>query len=94
MAERKMRYAVLTYFEKNQSVGNKAKYQWDADNLLESYPYSEIKLVIDYYFKVTREPSWTKLVYGFDDYRKAMYDRIIDDKLRAALRDRMKEWIK
>ena len=72
MAERKMRYAVLTYYEQYQKVGNKARYQWDADNLLESYSYEEIKSVIDYYFKVSRNPSWATLVYGFDEYRSAM----------------------
>ena len=54
MAERKMRYAVLTYFEKvgNANIGNKAKLQWDADGLLESYSYDQIKKVIDYYFMI------------------------------------------
>ena len=93
MAERKMRYAVLTYFEQYQKVGNKARYQWDADNLLESYPYDEIKKVINYYFEVSNNPAWTGFVYGFDDYRDAMYVREKDIESRRTNRARLKEWL-
>ena len=93
MAERKMRYAVLSYYEKYQSVGNKARYQWDADNLLESYSYEEIKSVIDYYFKVSKHPSWSTLVYGFDEYRSAMYDVARDAEMRRKNRAKLKEWL-
>jgi hypothetical protein len=93
MAERKMRYAVLTYFEKYFMIGNKARYQWDADNLLESYSYDEIKKVIDYFAKVTQDPSWKKFVYNFDDYRKAMNDLSADRITRRTNLERLKRWI-
>lgn len=93
MAERKMRYAVLTYFEKHFPIGNKARYQWDADNLLESYSYDLIKSVIDYYAKVTRNPSWTTFVYEFDAYMKAMRVAEHDADSRRKNRDRLREWM-
>ena len=93
MAERKMRYAVLTHFERYQKVGNKARYQWDADNLLESYSYEEIKKVIDYFFVVSRAPTWSTLVYNFDEYRSQMYERQKDIEHRKKNLERMKAWM-
>jgi hypothetical protein len=94
MAERKMRYAVLTYFEKYTKVGNKAKFQWDADGLLESYSYDEIKDVIDYYAKVSRgNLSWKKLVYEFDDFKTAMKDAAQDSAWRRRNMTMMREWM-
>lgn len=95
MAERKMRYAVLTHFEKYFKIGNKARYQWDADGLLESYSYDSIKSVIDYYARVTKNGSWTTFLYNFDTYRTAMIEREADlaarrkniEKLRKIMDD-------
>ena len=78
MAERKMRYAVLTHFAKYSNIGNKAMYQWDADGLLESYSYEEIKDVID---------------YDFDDYRTAMIDAQKDRAARKRNLDRLRKWM-
>jgi hypothetical protein len=93
MAERKMRYAVLTYFEKHSPIGNKARYQWDADNLLESYPYTEIKEVIDYYFKVTQRPSWQTFVYNYDSYKDGLALTIADKSARQKNRERLRKWM-
>lgn len=95
MAERKMRYAVLTYFEKvgNANIGNKAKLQWDADGLLESYSYDQISKVIDYYFMIGSPPTWTKFLYGFDEYRKALIDKALDTQARKRNLAKMKEWL-
>jgi hypothetical protein len=94
MAERKMRYAVLSHFEKYTKVGNKAKFQWDADGLLESYSYDEIKDVIDYYAKVSGgNPVWKKLVYEFDDFRAAMKDAAQDRAMRKRNRDMLRKWM-
>lgn len=95
MAERKTRYAVLTYFEKigGASVGNKARLQWDADGLLESYPYEEIKQVIDYFFRISRNRTWTRFLYGFDDYRNAMMEASADATWRAYNREKLRDWL-
>ncbi len=93
MAERKMRYAVLTYFEKYVKVGNKAAYQWDADGLLESYSYDEIKDVIDYAASVDKKLQWRKFLYSFDDYRSAMVDAVQDRAQRRRNIERVREWM-
>lgn len=93
MADRKLRYAVLTYFEKYYKIGNKARYQWDADNLVESYSLDEIKQVIDYYATVTRDPSWTKFVYDFDTYKEAMANKSRDIAQRKANLEKMRVWM-
>lgn len=87
-----MRYAVLTHFEKHGSLGNKARHQWDADNLLESYSYKLIKDVIDYYFSVTNDGSWQTLLYKFDEYKAAMERAAEDAENRRLNRQRLKEW--
>ena len=93
MAERKMRYAVLTLFEKSSPIGNKARYQWDADNLLESYSFDEIKLVMAYFFSVSRTKSWSDFVYKFDEYRDALIMTEKDNEQRKRNRERIKEWL-
>lgn len=93
MAERKMRYAVLSYFEKSIPVGNKAKHQWDADGLLESYSYDQIKEVIDWYVRVAKNPSWTQFLYNFDEYKNARIDHIKDIETRRRNIQRVKGWI-
>lgn len=95
MADRKMRYAVLTHFENRAGtrVGNKAKFQWDADGLLESYTYEEIKDVIDYYFNVGSAPVWKNFLYKFDEYKKAMADAERDRIARKRNLKKMMEWM-
>lgn len=93
MAERKMRYAVLTHFAKYSSIGNKAMYQWDADGLLESYSYEEIKDVIDYAAGVNDNLAWKRFVYDFDDYRTAMIETQKDRAARKRNLDRLRKWM-
>ncbi len=100
MAERKAKFAILSYFQKKYSaftggetlVINKYSAQWDADALLESYG-SDLNHLIDRYFTVSDHPSWK----GFCRDAQKIYDSLAaeeSDKVeRQNMKKRFKEWI-
>jgi len=100
MADRKLRYALISKFEDRLIMNgipkptmNRNKAQWDADGLLESYDFDEIVSAMDYYFKVNERPNWTWFVYNVDKVMSAIERKQEDDEFRAEMRKKAKEWL-
>lgn len=101
MADRKMKFAILSYFQKGYSKAtggetttiNKYSAQWDADALIESYGVDDLKKLIDHYFEVSAYPSWK----GFCRDAQKVWDGLIMEALdrdeRTLIKQRAKEWM-
>ena len=99
MADKKLRFALLTKFKKNLSVIGKSQdiniyaQQWAADAMIESYGYDSCIDIIDYYFKVSESPDWTWLSYNSEKVLQSMRLEREDNELRAKLREGAKRWL-
>ena len=100
MADRKLRYAIISKFEDRLIMNgipkqkmNRNKEQWNADGMLESYDFDDIVSAMDYYFKVNERPNWTWFVYNIDKVMTAIDKKQQDDEFRAEMRKKAKEWL-
>ena len=100
MADRKLRYALISKFEDRLIMNgipkpnmNRNKEQWTADALLESYDFDDIVSAMDYYCKVNERPNWTWFGYNVDKVMVAMEKKQQDEEFRAEMRKKAKEWL-
>ena len=100
MADRKLRYALISKFEDRLIMNgipktnmNRNKEQWTADELLESYYFDDIVSAMDYYFKVNERPNWTWFGYNGDKVMVAREKKQQDEEFRAEMRKKAKEWL-
>ena len=101
MADRKMRFALVVYFEKSQTkiTGRKVpinRYsgQWDADAILESYGMDTSKALVDRYFKISSAPTWKRFVNSADKVYTDLRVETEDKRQRKIMKEKMKEWLK
>lgn len=99
MADKKLRFALLTNFKKhlsargrNQTINMFAQ-QWAADALIDSFGYDECVEAIDYYFKVNNSPDWTWFTYNVEKVIASMKAEEEDQRIRAVNRARARVWL-
>lgn len=100
MADRKDRMALLSRYNKYhlQRYEQKANLnlnveQWASDALVESYGLAGCYDILEYYFKVSQNPSWNFFAYNAEKILQAKIDKEQDDKERAERRRMAKEWL-
>ncbi len=99
MADKKLRFSLLTKFKKNLNAMGKDQdiniyaQQWAADAMIESYGYDKCVDIINYYFKVAESPDWTWLSYNSEKVLQSMKLEQEDLELRAKLREGAKRWL-
>lgn len=100
MADKKQRYALISYFkkiakEKDSRLNpiNIHSQQWAADAMIESYGYEECKDLVDYYFMVSASPDWSWFAYNSDKLLQSKTVEEEDTRLRARLRQGAKKWL-
>lgn len=101
MASYKDRMILLSYFKKKYKKKFNERYvininseQWSADALLESYGIYECQEIIDYYFQVRENPTWSHFAHNADKARKAMLEKEKDIQERLMRRKLAKDWLK
>ena len=100
MVERKDRMALLSRYSKYHTARYESKpslnlnvEQWASDALVESYGISGCYDMLEYYFKVSENPSWNYFAYNAEKILKAQKDNIKDSLERAERRQMAKEWL-
>lgn len=100
MPERKDRMALLSRYSKHhtQKYGTKPTLnlnveQWASDALIESYGIQKCYDLLEYYFKVSENPSWNFFAYNAEKILQAIINKEQDDKERAERRKMAKEWL-
>jgi hypothetical protein len=100
MADRKDRMALISRYSKLHTARYEAKpslninvEQWAADALVESYSLHGCYDLLEYYFKVSQNPTWSFFTYNAENIRQAQRNKEKDDKDRAERRRMAKEWL-
>ena len=100
MADRKIRFMVISKFEKackdhgiSKPPLNKNKEQWAADAILESFRLDEIDEAMAYYFKINQRPTWPWFVNNVDKLLLAIDVKKQDEEFRAGQREKAKQWL-
>jgi len=100
VAERKDRMALLSRYSKYHTARYELKpslnlnvEQWASDALVESYGISVCYDLLEYYFKVSENPSWNYFAYNAEKILQAHKDKKRDDEERAQRRQMAKEWL-
>lgn len=100
MADRKIRFMVISNFEKHLRVNgfarpalNKNREQWAADSLLESYSLDEIDEAMEYYFKVNQRPTWFWFANNMDKILAAIEANKADLEFREEQRKKAQAWL-
>lgn len=101
MADRKAKFAILSYFQKGYSkatggetlVMNKYSAQWDADALIDSYEMEPLKKMIDRYFRINDHPSWKGFCRDAQKVWEGLAIEALDEAHRKILKQRAKEWM-
>jgi len=100
MADRKDRMALLSRYSKYHTARYEQKpslnlnvEQWAADALIESYGLPACYDLLEYYFKVSENPTWNYFAYSAEKILQAQKDRLRDDEERAVRRRMAKEWL-
>ena len=100
MAEKKYRFGIINTFKKHlQFAGKDCDYlnfnveQWAADALVESYGYEKCKELIEYYFRVSTNPSWEWFAYNAQKVVHSMKAEQDDLALRKKMREGAKKWL-
>lgn len=97
MADRKAAHVLISNFEKRQRQAgrteliNRYSERWTADSLLESMSTSELNEAMDYYFRITKTPTWKSFALNATKLLKAKRDIDNDKKVREIQRAKMKE---
>lgn len=100
MADRKERFALISRFEKHYRTRdlspltiNKYNEQWAADALLESFDLHDLYDAMEYYFKINDRPTWKGFANNADRLLQSMKAKQEDEKFRAEMRQKAKEWL-
>ena len=100
MADRKDRMALLSRYSKYHTQRYESKpslnlnvEQWAADALVESYGLGGCYDILEYYFKVSQNPSWNFFAYNAEKILQAKLDKERDDKERAERREMARKWL-
>ena len=100
MAERKDRMALLSRYNKlhlqryeQKSNLNLNVEQWAADALVESYGVKDCYDLLDYYFEIAQNPSWTFFAYNAQEIINGKLEVQKDIKERQERRKLAKEWL-
>jgi len=100
MADRKDRMALLSRYNKLhlqryeiKSTLNRNIEQWAADALIESYGLSECYDLLEYYFQISKTPSWSNFSYNAEDLLRGKMSIEQDIKERQERRQKAKEWL-
>lgn len=64
-----------------------------AYDLIISFGVGQVKEMIDYYFYVQQNPSWTHFLKNSSKVRRNMLEHIKDTKTREELAKQSKEWL-
>jgi hypothetical protein len=99
VVEKKYRFALITRFQKfakekgiDSNINIYAE-QWTADALIQSYTLDTCYEMISYYFYVSDKPNWKWFANNADKVYKNLTARKEDDRIRALMRDKAKEWL-
>lgn len=100
MADRKVKFAFLSFFSKRYQevmgqklVMNKYATQWDADALLESYSEPLLKDMVNRYFALSDHPSWKGFCRDAQKLWEGMINEQLDRDERTLIKKRAKEWM-
>lgn len=100
MADRKNRFALISKFEQMCKINgfqrptlNRYKEQWAADDLLESWDDPQVYEAMEYYFQVSKAPSWKNFCNNVDRLLQSMQAKKEDEAFRAEMREKAKEWL-
>ncbi len=101
MVDRKVKFAILSYFQKQYSAKtggetltiNKYSAQWDADALVESYGADTLKRMIDRYFQLRDHPSWKGFCRDAGKVLDGMSAEAADLSERRIIKQKVKEWM-
>ena len=100
MAERKDRMALLSRYNKfymqryeRKSNINLNVEQWAADALVESYGLPQCYDLLDYYFKIAEEPSWSHFAYNAEKILNGKLDVERDLEDRKIRRELARKWL-
>jgi len=99
MADRKSRHSLLSKYkalakQRGMSVSLNAHVeQWAADSLIESYTLETCYEMLEYYFRVSQNPDWKWFSYNAEKIYKNLTAQKEDDRIRALMRDKAKEWL-
>lgn len=95
VADRKARFALVSYFEKvcKSKPVNRYSAQWDADALLQSYGDQVCRQLIDRYANLAVAPTWTNFAKNADRLYNGMLEQKADLENRKKIKQRMKEWL-
>lgn len=101
MAELKERMALLSMYDKQYllkydkkpSQYNKWAEQWAADALIESYGLKKCYELLEYYFSVAENPTWTFFTYNADKILNGKLETEQDIRERQERRKKAKEWL-
>lgn len=100
MAERKDRMALLSRYSKFHTAKYEQKpslnlnvEQWASDALVESYGLPGCYEILEYYFKVSENPSWNYFAYNAEKILQAQKDKKRDDEEREERRKMAREWL-
>lgn len=99
MADRKIRYALVTRFKKLASQKDMVVNinihieQWASQSLIDSYGLDTCYDMLDYYFEVSETPDWKWFVNNADKIFKNLTARKEDARIRAMLREQAKDWL-
>jgi predicted AAA+ superfamily ATPase len=100
MADKKERFALLSLFKKryaesgrgNPNINTFAQ-QWAADAIIDEIGNPEARELVDYYFKINSNPSWTWFTYNWEKLIESRDANDEDLRQRKIMRDKAKEWL-
>lgn len=101
MAELKERMILLSAYDKQYALKydkkppqyNKWAEQWAADALIESYGLSKCCELLEYYFSVAENPTWTFFSYNAEKILSGKLDVEQDIRERQERRKKAREWL-
>lgn len=100
MADKKLRFAVISKFKKVASDSGKHiqpiniySQQWAADAMIESYGYDHTLNAVEHYVSTSASPDWNWFAYNSDKVVQSIADHEYDKELRARLREGAKKWL-
>jgi hypothetical protein len=100
MADRKDRMALLSRYSKYHTQRYESKpslnlnvEQWASDALIESYGLGGCYDILEYYFKVSQNPSWNFFAYNAEKILQAKLDKERDEAERAERREMARKWL-
>jgi len=100
MTDKQKRLALLSRFDKHYTfkLGHKPRYnkwveQWSANAIIDSYGLETCYELLEYYFEVVPNPTWSNFAYMAHDILEAKEQHIKDTKERAERRKKAREWL-